>query len=458
MRRSLSITTVGLSLSAPLAVLYVVVMLASMLYVGLRTTGSWQAAFLGAAWPTVAGLDIGLAAIVASGYVIATVFVLAYNSISRLVLVRPGKPERAGRTVWSWARSWQVRLLAACLVLPPLALLGLRVLVSAGSPETYISGFGARVQPSNLGSTFNTAYRETEPSFTADGQTMYFNCFNGDICISHLIGTWEEGSWTTPERLGAPISTEYLEVEPVINAAGDQLYFTSIRPIGRLKGLPFLSPFMGFFRMVNTLSTARLNRSFFGGLGLQDVYVSYLIDGAWSEPESLNEASGEPPINTSFADHCLFFSADGNEAFWTSTRPGGSGKDDIWTSRRVNGQWTEAENLGPNVNGPESEHTSIPTPDGQSLYVTATRAEGFGDEDIYVTRRGSNSAWGPLANLGPLVNGPGDDRCPAWTPDLKIFLFDSVREGGFGSRDIWWVYYEDVMGKPLAAASTGAPH
>jgi hypothetical protein len=215
---------------------------------------------------------------------------------------------------------------------------------------------------------------------------------------------------------------------------------------------------MGFFRMVNTLSTARLNRSFFGGLGLQDVYVSYLIDGAWSEPESLNEASGEPPINTSFSDHCLFFSADGNEAFWTSTRPGGSGKDDIWTSRRVNGQWTEAENLGPNVNGPESEHTSIPTPDGQSLYVTATRAEGFGDEDIYVTRRGSNSAWGPLANLGPLVNGPGDDRCPAWTPDLKIFLFDSVREGGFGSRDIWWVYYEDVMGKPLAAASTGAPH
>jgi hypothetical protein len=54
-----------------------------------------------------------------------------------------------------------------------------------------------------------------------------------------------------------------------------------------------------------------------------------------------------------------------------------------------------------------------------------------------------------------LVNGPGDDRCPAWTPDLKIFLFDSVREGGFGARDIWWVYFKDVMGNPLAAASTG---
>jgi hypothetical protein len=302
-----------------------------------------------------------------------------------------------------------------------------------------------------MGPIINTAHRETEPSFTADGQTMYFNCNSGDICVSHLIGTWEQGNWTPPERLGAPISTEYEEIEPLINAAGDKLYFTSRRPGSSLRGIPFLSPFMDVFRVVNTLATARYDRIFWGGLGFTDVYVSYRIDGAWSEPRSINDIAGEPPVNTEFMDHCLFFSADGNEAFWTSTRPGGFGENDIWTSRRVDGRWTEPENLGPNVNGSGTEHSPIPTPDGRSLYVTATRPAGFGNEDIYITTRGADGAWGALLNLGPIVNGPGDDRCPVWTPDLKIFLFDSVREGGFGSRDVWWVYFKDVQGYPLVA-------
>jgi hypothetical protein len=49
---------------------------------------------------------------------------------------------------------------------------------------------------------------------------------------------------------------------------------------------------------------------------------------------------------------------------------------------------------------------------------------------------------GHLVNLGPLVNGPSDGRCPAWTPDLRVFLFDSMRESGFG----------EVPGYPVTTA------
>ncbi len=140
--------------------------------------------------------------------------------------------------------------------------------------------------------------------------------------------------------------------------------------------------------------------------------------------------------------------ADGNEGFWTSTRPGGYGNNDIWTSRRVDGKWSDTKNLGPNVNGPWSEHASIPTTDSQSLYITSDRPGGFGGDYTYITQRSADGKWGPLTNLGPLVNGPGDDRCPAWTPDLKIFLFDSVRQGRLGARDIWWVYFKNVKGYP----------
>ncbi len=463
-QNKLSIKTIGLSVSAVLAVIYALVMFASLLLVGLGTTGSWQAALLGIGWSTVAGFEIGLLGIVIVGFAVAVAFVPAYNFIRRRVPSRSKTLERLSQSDRPSARSRAFRLLTALLVLLPLTLLVLRMLASAmsfavttGADAANTQGPGVQTQAVNMGPTINTVFRETEPSFTADGRTMYFNCDNADICVSHLIGTWEEGNWTPPERLGAPISTEYEEVEPVINATGDKLYFMSSRPGGRWWGIPILSPFIDVFRVANSLATLKLGRSFFGELGLNDVYVSYWIDGAWSEPQNLNDFAGEPPVNSAFHDHCLSFSSDGNEAFWTSTRPDGFGGNDIWTSRRVDGKWTQPENLGPNVNGPGDEHHSIPTPDGRSLYVTATRPEGFGDEDIYITTRGADGQWGSLLNLGPIVNGPGDDRCPAWTPDLRIFLFDSVREGGFGARDIWWVDFKDVAGHPLAARPAAPP-
>jgi WD40-like Beta Propeller Repeat len=463
MRSNLSIKVVGLSASAVLAVIYVLVMLASLLLVGLGTTGSWQAVFLGIGWSTVAGFEIGLLGVVILGFAIAVVFVPAYNSVRRLVVSRSKTPAQPSQGAGPTVRSWAVRLLTALFVVLPVTLLVLRVLApalaSGVTPDAAggnAQGPGGRTQAVNMGHTINTAMREAEPSFTADGRTMYFNCNNTDICVSHRTGTWEPGSWTPPELVGPPISTEYEEVEPVIDGAGDQLYFTSIRSQGFLKLVPFLSPFINVFEVVNTLATAKLGRSFFGGLGLEDVWVNYRINGVWSEPRNLSDVPDEPHINTPFDDHCLFFSADGNEAFRTSTRPGGFGDNDIWTSRRVNGAWTEPENLGPNVNGAGSEHTSIPTPDGRSRYVTSDRPSGYGGDDIYVTTRGTDGKWSPLVNLGPLVNGPGDDRCPAWTPDLKIFIFDSVRQGGFGGRDIWWVHFKDVTGYPHAAGTTGA--
>jgi hypothetical protein len=452
MRRNLSITRLGFSLSAVLAVPYVLVMFASLLLVGRATNGSWQATFLGITWNTMAGFELGLIGIIIAGFMSAFVLVPVYNTIGRKVTRRTSTLGLASHGGEISVRFWAFRLLAALFVLPSLTLLALRILAPLLSPgiPADSSSPNAQIQAVNLGPTINTPFREAEPSFTADGRTMYFNCHNVDICVSHLVGTWEAGFWTAPEIVPAPISTEFEEVEPIISPAGDKLYFTSTRPDRPFGNIAVLAPFINVLRVVNMVATGSSGQSFFGGVGLSDIWVSYQVDGAWSPPRKINALSGEPLINTPFEDHCLFFSADGNEAFWTSTRPGGFGDNDIWTSRHVDGKWTEPDNLGPNVNGPGSEHTSIPTPDGKLLYVTATRTDGFGDEDSYVTTRASDGTWGPLVNLGPLINGPGDDRCPAWTPDQKIFLFDAVKAGGFGGRDIWWVYFRDLPGHTVA--------
>ena len=263
--------------------------------------------------------------------------------------------------------------------------------------------------PVNLGSVVNSAARDAEPTFTADGQTMYFNCFDregeegSDICVSHLDGQ----NWGEPSIVWEVSTREHLEVEPLLSPDGQQLYIMSNRP---------------------------------GGKGGMDIWVSDYINGKWSSPTNL-----DAPINSPYADHCLYFSGDDWEiAYWTSTRPGGFGGNDIWTSERVEGVWQEAKNLGPKINTAASEHHSLPSPDGKSLYVTTTRDDGFGGEDIFVTTRDAGGNWSELTNLGARVNSPQNDRCPAFSPNFETFFFDSERAGGFGNKDLWYLPYNMI--------------
>jgi len=261
----------------------------------------------------------------------------------------------------------------------------------------------------NMGAALNAAGRDSEPTFGTDRRTMYFNCADrrpeggNDICTSTLV----DGQWSAAEIVPAPISTEYVEVEPLLSPDGNQLYIMSDRP---------------------------------GGMGGMDIWVSDKVDGEWTEPRNLGA-----PINSAAADHCLYFTGpDWSVAYWTSTRPGGYGGNDIWRSERVDGVWQEAVNLGPQINSAGSEHHSLPSADGRSLYITAIRDGGYGEEDIYVTTRDDRGVWAPLVNLGPLVNTEENDRCPAFSPDFQIFYFDSERAGGYGDKDIWWVYAENL--------------
>lgn len=264
-------------------------------------------------------------------------------------------------------------------------------------------------KPVNMGPLINSAARDAEPTFTADGRTMYYNCNNrqaepgADICVSYLV----DGEWTAPEVVGPPISTEYFDVEPLLSPDGTQLYVMSNRP---------------------------------GGYGSTDIWVSEKTDDGWGEAKNLG-----PVINSPDSDHCIYFSgSDWDTAYWTSTRPGGFGGNDIWTAHRVDGQWQDATNLGPAVNSAASEHHSLPSPDGRSLYITSDREGGHGGEDIYVTEMDAGGSWGALDNLGLAINSESNDRCPAFSPDHTKFYFDSERAGGYGDKDIWWIDYEVV--------------
>ncbi len=151
-------------------------------------------------------------------------------------------------------------------------------------------------KPINLGAAINTSDWESQPSISADGNTLYFlsnrpGGFGGyDIWKSNLDVT---GSWTKPVNLGPNINTPYDEGTPFIHADGQTLFFSS-------DGWP--------------------------GLGQKDIFYSKIqSDGTFSKAVNLGY-----PINTFNDEFGFIVTADGQEGLFSSDLDGGFGDVDIY--------------------------------------------------------------------------------------------------------------------------------
>jgi hypothetical protein len=303
--------------------------------------------------------------------------------------------------------------------------------------------FGVRIN------AINTAAPEHEASFTQDGHTMYFRCDapndprrGNDICVSRLIGSFEDGRWTDPERLPYPINTEFGDHEPKISRNGKRLFFQSDRlELGDLDG----------------------RRD-------SDVYYSDLVGGEWQAPVRLPY-----PINTEFNDHCVYFEdmrayddlEMETDVYLASNRPGTMGGNDMWISHRKDGVYSEPVNLGRNINSIYNDHMAMVGPDGK-LWVTTTdptRLGAMGGEDMYRSTRQADGSWGPLVNMGPSFNTAKDDRCADFVMgtgkggtqrddnadahaqgNVIYAVYGSTdRPGGMGNRDLWYFRLDDLL-------------
>jgi len=151
-------------------------------------------------------------------------------------------------------------------------------------------------KPYNLGPNINTKNFESQPSFSADGKTLYFvsnraGGFGGaDIYFSTLR---EDGSWGIPVNIGNKINTPGKEESVFIHPDGKTLYFSSNGHVGM------------------------------GGL---DIYMSRKDEkGNWGAPVNLGY-----PINTFVDDNSLLINGNGDIAYFASNRPGGMGGLDMY--------------------------------------------------------------------------------------------------------------------------------
>lgn len=155
-----------------------------------------------------------------------------------------------------------------------------------------------------------------------------------------------------------------------------------------------------------------------GELGL---FFSRLVDGAWSAPEAF--AHNAPAYSIIHPT----FSKNGDALYFASDMPGGFGGMDLYESLKTASGWTTPRNLGPQVNGPGNEVYPRMLLDG-SLAFSSDRPGGHGGLDILISSPGTDG-WEPPSALPEPVNGPLNDYGYELLPDGYSALFTSNRGG-----------------------------
>jgi hypothetical protein len=259
-------------------------------------------------------------------------------------------------------------------------------------------------------------------------------------------------AWTVAQWRPAPLSSPAFESHPAFDARARSLYFVRSSPA-----------FSGWRLQVSDCRGGRWTEPrapAFAGDGLEaDPFVTrdgralYFIStrseaGArqseldiwrvtrrggrgWSEAERLPE-----PVNSPGNEWFPRLAADGWLYFGTD-RAGGHGATDIWRAREVGGRW-RVENLGPGINGPGDEYEAEISPDGRRLLLMA-------DGDLFGAVRDGDGRWGGRTRLGPEINTGALEVGPLFAPDGRSFLF--ARDTGAGESGEMFVARRGSAGR-----------
>ena len=97
--------------------------------------------------------------------------------------------------------------------------------------------------------------------------------------------------------------------------------------------------------------------------------------------------------------------------------------------------------------------------DGNRMYFSSNRPNGYGGSDLYYTEKLPNGNWDEPINLGDEVNTPGDELYPYLFKDSCMY-FSSNGHIGFGGLDLFKVLVDgseaskrEILPKPLNSES-----
>ncbi len=163
-----------------------------------------------------------------------------------------------------------------------------------------------------------------------------------------------------------------------------------------------------------------------------------------SETASIQPRKLKTSLNKNIYENHAYLSADGRQLFFSVEAESSLGGTDLYlSSRNENGEWSTPQNLGEPINTAFDEDAPFLSDDGETLYFASTGHPGYGNFDLYKSKKLSDGKWGEPENLGKPLNSPGHDIFLVHDSLKTTGYFASGRNGGFGDMDIYKVIYLD---------------
>ena len=162
-----------------------------------------------------------------------------------------------------------------------------------------------------------------------------------------------------------------------------------------------------------------------------------------------------PYNGTDYSTGFPSYSPDGEALYFSSNRPDGFGGYDIYVTYKTGNGWSTPENLGPVINSPGDEIT--PFYDGQTLFFSSDYHQGMGGYDVFRAEQ-VNGRWVRIVHLGSKVNSPRDDYSFIYNSNQNLGYVTSNRAGSKGGEDIYKVAKSgDGIVIRVKNASDGSP-
>lgn len=274
-----------------------------------------------------------------------------------------------------------------------------------------------RLTPENLGSRINSIYSDFYPIITADGKTLYI-CRDRD---PENIGGKKQDIWYSemqPDGYWGPVKN----IGPPLNN-NNVNFVCSVLPDG------------------NTMYVGNLYYA--DGRTGPGISTSYRTKNGWSFPQML--------IINDFHNRGMFvnyfLAADGKTILMALERDETYGDTDIYVSFLLNdGNWSAPLNIGHDVNTAGKEATVFLAPDNRTLYFSSEGHNGYGLNDIFMSRRLDESwtKWSEPQNLGPGINTPDWDAYFS-IPASGEYAYFVSNSNSFGESDIFRVSLPEAL-------------
>ena len=283
-------------------------------------------------------------------------------------------------------------------------------------------------------------HEHSSPSFSPDGKEIFYSVFYLGIKNEVIMNMrFLDGRWTSPEV--ATFSGQYRDGGPSFSSDGEKIFFYSKRPIGEnreeTKGDLWVSRktcdgwskamHLGLGinteQMEMTVSVTNNDVLYFSSIddeGVWSIFRSEPVGNKYNNREFIGKLVGDE-----YSEWCPFISPDESYLLFSAYKLSGVENNDIFISfRQTSGSWGKAISLGEGINTVSQEQFPRVSNDGKYLFFTSNR------EQRNLKYKNSSYYENPLTSekIQEITTNPGNGKGDIYWVDTKVIEEFKSRE------------------------------